>query len=394
MIELACWNLCTGCGACAYVCSKQCITMRENEIGVVYPEIDGANCINCSLCQKFCPILNPVSSVNPRKAYAAWSSNEEERRTSASGGIAAEIYKEAFSLGVKVAGAVINKDFSVTINLVEHREGLKALKNSKYVFSSAYSLYPKLKELLINKEKVVVIGLPCQIAAIRKLFKDNENLILVDLVCHGTTPYSYLIQHINKLELEYDQVAEGMSFRDPCALTSTFTFTLYNSQKQRFYSKRTKDRDTYQFGYHKMVTYRENCYHCVYAQEKRISDLTLSDYKGLGKLASCSFSNKDVSCVLVHTQKGEKIIEELIRKGKIIAEERPVREPVLGDPQLRHPSLKKAARYDFEKFIWDNKGDFEKTMMRVLPRELIRMGFIKMICLPRSFFRRIKKKIL
>lgn len=46
-----------------------------------------------------------------------------------------------------------------------------------------------------------MIALPCQIAAIKKMFyRYLDNLLLVDLVCHGVTPADYLIQHIRSIE--------------------------------------------------------------------------------------------------------------------------------------------------------------------------------------------------
>ena len=66
MIELAEKNLCTGCGACAFVCPREAIDMRETEIGIVYPIIDEEKCISCKKCQKVCPILNPISYHKPQ----------------------------------------------------------------------------------------------------------------------------------------------------------------------------------------------------------------------------------------------------------------------------------------------------------------------------------------
>lgn len=53
MIQLAPKKLCTGCGACAFVCGKNCIVMKENEVGIVYPELEMSNCVQCERCQKF-----------------------------------------------------------------------------------------------------------------------------------------------------------------------------------------------------------------------------------------------------------------------------------------------------------------------------------------------------
>ena len=392
MVELAPWDLCTGCGACAFACPKICIQMKENEIGVVSPVVDDTVCINCKCCQKVCPILNPIAYNKPQKAYAAWSADMEERRTSASGGVAAEIYKKALEIGMYAAGAVQNEDFSVTFVLTDQKDQLVSFKNSKYVFSSVQELFPCLKKLLDSGKKAVVIALPCQIAAIRKLFwKNNSDLLLVDLVCHGVTPYSYLLQHIHKLEVDAGQIARYMSFRDPDTYTYTFTFTLYNNKKQRFYAKRTKDGDTYQFGYHRSISYRENCFHCKYACEERVSDITLSDYKGLGKLAPCSFSMRNVSCVLIHTEKGERFIEQLIQEKRLIAEERPVLEPILADERLRHPMKKTSVRKRFEKLIKVRDGDFEETMRSIMPQAVREEKLRAVLLLPQRVINKLSK---
>lgn len=366
MIKLVEKDRCTGCGACAFVCSKKCISMVEDERHMLLPQIDYPNCVECERCVKICPILSPVGQHEPLKAYAAWSAEEEERRTSASGGIAAEIYKYALSEGCNIAGAVQKDDFSVSLKLSKDANDIKAFKNSKYVFSSAVDLYGQLKESLKRGERCVVICLPCQVAAIRKIFRDSPNIILVDVVCHGTTPVSYLCQHNSMLEKQCGEVAKHMFFRDPDKDTHTFTFSLYNKDNICFYAKRPAESDAYQIGYHRMISYRENCYHCPFACSKRISDITISDYKGIGKFAPCSFSNHKVSSVLVNTPVGEIILNNLIQKRKITAKLRPTHEPIQGDPQLRHPSIKNKYRLMFENNIVRYNGDYEKSINPVL----------------------------
>ena len=363
MISLAEKELCTGCGACAFVCPKQCILMKSNEVGVIYPEINHTDCISCNRCQKACPIISPVVRNSPYHAYAAWSCDDEERSTSASGGIASEIYRYSLSEGWNIVGAVQQKDFSVSLQLSDKIESIAQFKNSKYVFSSAYSLFPQIKNELKKGNNITVIGLPCQIAALRKLFPDQGKLFLVDLVCHGTTPHDYLVQHIHALEKEYGKKAICMSFRDPYFYTHTFTLTLYDAEGKRFCERKIEEGDAYQVGYHKKITYRENCYHCPFANNRRMGDLTIADYHGLGKCAPCSFSSRNVSLILSNSEKGEDLVQELVEKDKITAYERPLEEPIQGEIQLRHPSIKTADRRDFERLY---KGDFTQAMAVVL----------------------------
>ncbi len=393
MIKLASEKLCTGCAACSYVCAKGCIKMKENEIGIVFPFIDTKDCIECHLCERMCPALNPSEFNEPQKAYAAWSIDNKERLSSASGGIAIEAYKKAINEGFICIGAVQNQDFSVSLQMAETLEELTPFKNSKYVFSSAIEIYPKIKEVLKTEKKILVIALPCQIAAIKKVFRNNTQIYFIDIVCHGTTPHSYLKQHINLLEKEYKEKAVKMFFRDPSLLTSTYTLTLYNSKNKRFYERRIEDKDAYQVGYHKKITYRENCYHCKYAQSKRCSDITIADYHGLGLIKPCEFNANNVSLILIHTERGKEMIKSLVENNQITIHERPLEEPIKGEIQLRHPSTKTKSRLHFEKLIAKNKGDFNTTMRIVLKRYYLREQIIGLINKPRLILRKIKNTI-
>ena len=391
MIKLADKESCTACGACAFVCAKNCITMIEDEHGSVYPSLDSTNCVECGRCQKTCPILSPLDVNTPQIAYSAWSSDEKERETSASGGIAAEIYKKAVSEGCDIAGAVQQDDFRVVMQLSSDEKAILKFKNSKYVFSEAWHVYQEIKQSLKADKNVVFIGLPCQVAALRKIFRKNEKILFVEVVCHGTAPFSYLKQHIEHIEHTKNEKAIRMSFRDPDTYTYTYTFTLYNKDGKRFYAEVPRKTDTYQYAYHSTISYRENCYHCHFAREQRIADITLSDYKGLGRMAPCSYGETNVSCILVNTEKGKKFIKEMIQEKRIYADERPVREPIEGDPQLRQPSLKGAARMDFERLIKVN--DFETTMQIVMKRDKRRKKIHKICHFPIDILRNIKHSL-
>lgn len=82
--------------------------------------------------------MSPLESMKSVNAYAAWSMNEKERETSASGGVAAEMYKWAIDKEYKIIGAVQQDDFCVCHEMSDSKETISLFKNSKYVFSSAY----------------------------------------------------------------------------------------------------------------------------------------------------------------------------------------------------------------------------------------------------------------
>lgn len=367
MIKLASYEDCTGCGACSFACNKSAITMRPNSIGVVFPCIDENKCIECGRCQKLCPAIHEVELNKPKKAFAAWHNTTSERVSSASGAIASAAYHFAIEKGWEIAGAAQNDDFSVDVIVSDNCKDISRFKNSKYVFSSIEKLLPRVEKNIKDGKKTLVIALPCQIAALKKCFPNNKDLlVLADVVCHGSTPHSYLSQHIKNVEAQTNKKAKTMFFRDPSFDTYTYTFSLYDESGNRFYAKRTKDGDTYQIAYHRMISYRENCFHCHYARPERVGDFTLCDYSGLGKVQPFEYNRINCSCILVNTVTGKSFIETLIREKIISAFERPIEEPIKGNRQLRLPCKKSRERNDFEIYINKYKGDFEKTMHKVI----------------------------
>ena len=52
MLEIRNAEECCGCHACAAVCMRNCISMKTDEEGFLYPDIDYKNCINCGKCEK------------------------------------------------------------------------------------------------------------------------------------------------------------------------------------------------------------------------------------------------------------------------------------------------------------------------------------------------------
>ena len=78
--------------------------------------------------------------------------------------------------------------------------------------------------------------------------------------------------------------------------------------------------------------------------------------------------------------------------NKIHADIRPTREPIEGDPQLRQPSMKCAARLDFERLIKNN--DFETAMQIVMKRDKRRKAFRRVWHFPIDVLRSLKRSLI
>lgn len=337
---------CTGCGACRDICPRGCISMIEDDLDALYPQIDHNLCVNCGLCRKTCPNNQEITFYHPTKCFAAWSLDSNNRKNSASGGIAAELYRYAINNNIFTVGVSWERKRGAYYIPVQAESDIEKVRNSKYVYSNTDGVFCIIKNKLDKGVSVLFIGLPCQIAGLYGyLRKEYDNLTTVDIICHGVAPTAYLEQHLSSIEAKKKRQTKTLSFRNPNYHTYTYSFTLSDKDNVEFYKKTVKSIDNYQLGYHHALIYRENCYQCSYARAERISDLTIGDFSGLGWFAECNYDRHNVNCVLVNTDKGHNLIGKL--KEVIEMDERPLDEALQVEKQLQHPSIPHPQRKQF-----------------------------------------------
>ena len=355
-------------------------------MGGVYPEINNQSCINCGLCAKVCPNNSSVIFNTTRKVYVGWSLDTEIRRNSASGGIISSIYKYALDNNIQTFGVKWSREKGCFFVEIKNDQDIIQCRNSKYVYANVGDIYKTIQSTLKNDGNVIFVGLPCQVAGLKSfLRKDYNNLVCIDIICHGVAPAKYLEQHIESIELRKKRKSDYLYFRDPKYNTSTYTLTLGDNNGE-FYRKPVLGMDNYQLGYHKMLIYRENCYSCKYAQPDRVGDLTVGDFSGLGMKSQFNGDRFNVSCILNNTPKGEYLLERI--KERIYLEERPREEAFEYERQLKTPSKKHKKRKQFED-IYSLTNDFEKAASSALVRDKINAVFDKNKSLLKRFIRRM-----
>lgn len=389
-MEICDYKYCTGCGACVQKCPKHCISMEPDSLDALYPIIDKNQCISCGLCQKACPNNHNLPLNKSIACYVAWSKSDQNRLLSASGGIAAEIYKHCIKNDIFTTGVRWTRDKGAHYIAVESDDDIEKVRNSKYVYSNTNFIFQRIKLELEHERKVVFIGLPCQVSGLYSfLGKAYNKLTTIDIICHGVCPNSYLDQHISSIERRKEGVTSYISFRDPLYLTYTFTLTLKNKDNKLIYKNNVRSTDNYQLGYHHALTYRENCYICKYAQQNRTGDLTIGDFSGLGRIETFNGEKRNVSCVLVNSDKGAALIKEI--DDCICYFVRPVEEAFKYEAQLQHPSIPHKMR---EHFVheYQKRKNFEDSCNISLKRDKINV-FLR-VGLWKSDVRRLVKYIL
>lgn len=402
-------NACFACSACENICPKQCIVRHQRDDSSWFMEIDESKCINCKLCEQICPNVSGFISHPVSEAYAAWSSDSVIHKTAASGGIASEIYRYAAEKGWFFCGVGLDSAGNALFSITKDVADIEKFRNSKYTFSFMNDIYQKIVEQLKNEQTVVFVGLPCQVAALKNYAIKNRcerNLISVDLVCHGTPSPEYLKQHIQYVSNKAKKEVSECYFRDSSFGTNSFAFTAYTKQEQRpFYVKYVDQDDNYQIGYHKAIIYRECCYRCKFAQNSRCGDITLGDYHGLGQESRYEHEKNEVSVVLINTEVGRTLINEMRQQERIVAYARPIAEPLKHERQLNGPSVAPLERESFLKYFKDEKNfdraanlSFENIkkknkLRRMFPIHKLKQFVVKMI--PRrlkEFLKELERK--
>lgn len=365
-MEICNENRCTGCGACSNVCPANTIKMKENDLGELHPFI-GGDCIECGLCQMICPANTIPEKRHPQKVYAAWRQEKNgERRFSASGGIASVFNEKIFEDGGAVFGIVYEK-LSPVYKAAESAEDLERFKGSKYVQANTASVYQEVRSRLEQDKEVLFIGTGCQVAGLKNYLgkKQYPKLFTVDLLCHGVSPAAYLEEHTKQLMRKY-KIAEvdNITFRTNIHKRN-FCLCLWKGNVLKYH--KTAYEDNYFHAFLTGLSLRESCYTCQYKGTGRVADLTIGDFIGLGKEIPFEPRQRQVSIILVNTEKGKELLERCGENVNLI--ERTLDEALKEGTSLREPFPRHPRRDYFAEFY--KKKGFSKAAMKIQRRGLI-----------------------
>lgn len=313
MIQIMDRHDCCGCEACAQRCPKQCIAMCADHEGFLYPEVDVALCINCGLCEKVCPQLNVKQGDSPLQVIAAKAKDAEILMQSSSGGLFSLLAEQVLRENGVVFGARFDHSWQVVHDCTETVEGLAPFRKSKYVQSRIGDTFQKAENYLKAGRKVLFTGTPCQINGLRLfLRKDYENLLAVDIACHGVPSPKvwnrFLKEYVSDESLQY---VTDIDFRDKTDGWEDYRFmvTIENNGKRKVLSEKA-GQNIFMRAFLGHLILRPSCEHCR-AKEGNMSDLTIGDFWGIAQSYPRFYDKKGVSIVIVRTFKGVKAIDGL-----------------------------------------------------------------------------------
>lgn len=330
---------CCACGACLNACPKQAISMQEDEFGFRYPVINEAECIRCGKCKRVCAYQNSKVENSPLSTYAAVARNSEMAVKSASGGIFASMAKCVIDQGGVAFGAELQGDFSVQHTAIVSEAEIIRLQGSKYTQSSTERTFAEVKDYLNQGRMVLYSGTPCQIDGLKSFLGNNyDNLITVDIICHGVPNNKMFQDYISLLEQQNGGHAKNFTFRDKSIGWGINGSMEINGKKIKMW----QSASSYLFYFMQGWIYRENCYKCKYACNNRPGDLTIGDYWGIEKqhpeyLGKSSWDeSKGISVIIANTEAGKKFIEKVDKYIELKTSD--FKKAAAGNAQLQRPS--------------------------------------------------------
>ena len=246
------------------------------------------------------------------KVFAVQHRDESIRAASRSGGIFTALSDHVLEQGGVVYGCVLTEDFEAVHVRADSKHKRDRMRGSKYIQSRINDTYKNVKHDLEADQKVLFSGTSCQVAGLKNyLGKKYENLLCIDIVCHGvpspTVWKAYLVwqekrnqskvkivDFRNKKDFGWREHIETICFENGQTVNSKIFTTL-------FYE-------------HSIL--RPCCYECPYKSVMHPGDITIADYWGIENVAQEFDDNKGVSLVLINNESGNEVFDVIKHQVK------------------------------------------------------------------------------
>lgn len=369
-------SLCCGCGACKCVCPVGAIQIAKNQNGFWEAVVDETLCIHCGKCKAVCPFCAEASGKTVENAalFSFKCSDSAVLERSTSGGAAYSIARMLLKQGYAVVGCQYNGALKRAEHIIVRDETqLSALQGSKYIQSDFAAALETVKT---DANPAVVFGTPCQIAAERSVLAGRENVIYIDLVCHGVPSDHLFCKYQEHIHEESSVNLDRMTMDFRYKPKGWADIHLHATDGEHEYCCE-KQKDPFFRMFEHGVCYSEACYECRW-RGSSCADIRLGDYWG----PKFQTDQTGVSMVLCFTQRGRALMEQLHSAGKGSLTEQPI-EDYLNYQQKNN--LPKPVFYDAVLDSLRNEticlADIaDKYVIPLENRRLSRMEYWKYVC--------------
>lgn len=308
---------CCGCGVCANACTQNCIEMTLDAEGFLVPTVNMEICVHCGICEKVCPINQKKEIISPPIVIGAFSKEDTLRYESSSGGVFSVLATEIINQGGVVCGVEFD---SISQNarhiIIDKIDDLEKLRGSKYIQSEVGDVYINIKKHLLTGRKVLFSGTPCQVAGLRSfLRKDYDNLLCVEVICHGVPSTRLWEKYIQETEKRENKRVINVLFRNKKYSWSEFGMSKeYSDLSQKFLFS---FEDPFFQMFNSNLCLRKSCYKCEFKGLNTKADISLGDFWHVDEINPKLDDGKGISIVLLCTNKGINFFNKMSNKMNI-----------------------------------------------------------------------------
>lgn len=345
MINFDFERFCYSCGLCGYICPVKAIHYSEN----LLPIVDANKCIDCHKCEKECLHLkNEKYAIGEKenfaKGYVCKNLNFEERNQSSSGGVFILLARQVLQEGGYVCGCIYDERFMPKHIITDDIKMVRKMMGSKYVKSDLGKCIEGIDECLAKKKRLLFAGTPCQVGMVKNVFGNNEYLILVSVVCHGSISRD---MWKNFLKSEEHKKIIDVTMRDKAKGWANYGLKILYEDGSTHVTYRYDDGyflKCFTDGY----LDRDRCLTCSFKGDRIYADILLGDGWGMDAIFPEMTDKYGVSSVIILTDKGERLFGKL---DSMIIEKKAINVNMIihSNPRIVSPPQEEKERNKFYK---------------------------------------------
>lgn len=222
-----------------------------------------------------------------QKFYTASHKLDDIIKKSSSGGAftaVTDAWVEAYGDRAVIYGCILDESLKAKHIRATDSKSRDKMRGSKYIESDISGINAQVEEDLKNGLYAVFSGTPCQISGLKTYLKNKgieteENLLTVEVLCHGVAEDKFFADYISNLEKKYKSKAVNCSFRSKGRPDALERMQVLFENGKKYTASSTK-YDWFYSAYLGNFVLKPACYECKFAKPERYADITIGDNWG------------------------------------------------------------------------------------------------------------------
>ena len=307
--------------------------------------------------------------------------NLEKNNNSSTIGIISSICEKLLLNNWVVVAPAFDDEFNLKYIDVK-KSDLNKIAGSKYLQADLRPAYGIINRNLNNK-KILFIGTPCYVSAIKKFYNNSENIYCIDIFCHGVPSNHFFKTYLKYIENKEKSKVTSYKFRNNSKKWwGSGYYYIYETENGKKKSSRFQ-HDKYGYAFFNNESLRYSCYKCNFKTLNRPGDISFGDYWGVFKDSKEKYSKNGVELCIISSQKGFELISYINKytKFEVDVEKIHVNNGALKSDTKEIPELRKTIELEFNNNFFENYQpniNMKKKILEYLPNFIvINLKFLK-----------------